>query len=171
GDPRGVQVTHGALGANIELMRHHLALPDGARIGGWLPLYHDMGLVGTLLLPLWCGGRTTLLSETAFLLNPYRWLEMIDKENVLMSAAPNFAYDLCVRRIPPGRVAGLDLSRWQLALNGAEPVRAATLEAFAARFAPAGFRPEAFGAGYGMAEATLFVTGTPLSREPPVTRV
>lgn len=170
-EPRGVQVTHGALAANIELMRGHFALPDGVRIGGWLPLYHDMGLVGTLLTPLWCGGHTTLLPETAFLLSPYRWLEMIDQENVLMSPAPNFAYDLCVRRIPPDRVRGLDLSRWKLALNGAEPVRAATLEAFAARFAPAGFRPEAFGAGYGMAEATLFVTGTPLGREPTVTRV
>lgn len=170
-EPRGVQVTHGALAANIELMRGHFALPAGVRIGGWLPLYHDMGLVGTLLVPLWCGGRTALLPETAFLLRPYRWLEMIDQENVLMSPAPNFAYDLCVRRIPPDRVPGLDLSRWKLALNGAEPVRAATLAAFAARFAPAGFRPEAFGAGYGMAEATLFVTGTPLAQEPTVTRV
>jgi acyl-CoA synthetase (AMP-forming)/AMP-acid ligase II len=170
-DPRGVRVTYGALLANLELMRSHYALPDGVRIGGWLPLYHDMGLVGTLLVPLRCGGRSTLLSSTAFLRDPYRWLEMIDTENVFMSPAPNFAYDLCVRRITRDRAANLDLSRWKAALNGAEPVRAATLDAFAERFAPAGFRPEYFGSCYGMAEVALFVTGTPIGQAPVITHV
>ncbi|MBF6215160.1 fatty acyl-AMP ligase [Nocardia puris] len=171
GDPRGVVVTYGALAANTDLIHRHYALPDGFHVGSWLPLYHDMGLIGAVLLPLRFGGRATLLSPTAFLLDPYRWLHMIDVHDVFISPAPNFAYDLCVRRIPASKAAGLDLSRWRAALNGAEPVRAATLAAFADCFAAAGFRPESFSPCYGMAEVGLFVTGTPNDEPPVVSRI
>jgi acyl-CoA synthetase (AMP-forming)/AMP-acid ligase II len=170
-DPKGVVLTYGSLRANLDFIRDAYGLPDGVVTGSWLPLYHDMGLIGGVLEALLCGGRATLLSPMAFLLDPYRWLEMIDLENVLVSPAPNFAYDLCVRRIPAARAAGLDLSRWKAALNGAEPVRPSTLASFSERFGPSGFRLEAFSPCYGMAEVGLFVTGTPIEQFPVTTTV
>ncbi|HEX3526557.1 MAG TPA: amino acid adenylation domain-containing protein, partial [Thermoanaerobaculia bacterium] len=126
---------------------------------GWLPLYHDMGLIGTVLQPLYCGCRCVLMSPTAFLQRPGRWLEAISRYRGTTSGGPNFAYELCLQKIGPEAREGLDLSSWTVAFNGAEPVRADTLDRFAVAFAPCGFARQAFFPCYGLAEATLFVTG------------
>jgi acyl-CoA synthetase (AMP-forming)/AMP-acid ligase II len=126
---------------------------------GWLPLYHDMGLIGNVLQPLYVGGRSILMSPWSFLQRPGRWLSAITKYRATTSGGPNFAYALCVRKVKPEQRATLDLSSWRVAYNGAEPVRADTLELFARTFAPVGFRREAFYPCYGLAEATLFVSG------------
>ncbi|MBT2400291.1 fatty acyl-AMP ligase [Streptomyces sp. ISL-100] len=170
-DPRGVMVSHANLVENLALIKRSYGVPDGARIGGWLPPYHDMGLMGTLLLPLLIGGQTFVMTPSAFLRRPGLWLEMIDSHDVVFSPAPNFAYDLCVRRVSAERVAALDLSRWRWAVNGAEPVHDSTVRTFVEHFAPAGLRPEAVCPSYGMAETTLFVSGSPGSSAPVVSRV
>ncbi|WP_051753608.1 fatty acyl-AMP ligase [Streptosporangium amethystogenes] len=159
-DPRGVMVSHANLMHNLRLIERGYELPKGARVGGWLPPYHDMGLMATLLLPLLLGGSTFIITPLAFLRRPELWLEMIDKYDVVFSPAPNFAYDLCARRVSPEQVNALDLSHWRMAINGAEPVHNSTVENFISHFAPAGLRPEAICPSYGMAEATLFVTGS-----------
>ena len=124
---------------------------------GWLPLYHDMGLIGDVLQPLFLGTHCILMSPMAFLQRPARWLEAISHYRATTSGAPNFAYDLCVRKIPAEQRALLDLSSWEVAFNGAEPVRAETMDKFAEAFGPCGFRREAFHPCYGLAEATLLV--------------
>ncbi|MER7111617.1 fatty acyl-AMP ligase [Streptomyces sp. NPDC000229] len=159
-DPRGVVVTHRSLLANQEAIGTALGIRRGARIGGWLPLHHDMGLVGQLLHALWLGGTAVLLSPTAFVKRPAHWLETISRYGLTASGAPDFAYELCVRRVNDAQIAGLDLSGWRIAVSGGEPVDPATLRAFAERFAPAGLRPEALIPCYGLAEATLFVSGS-----------
>ncbi len=128
-------------------------------IVGWLPLYHDMGLIGNVLQPLYAGASCVLMPPLAFLQRPARWLRAISRYRATTSGGPSFAYDLCVRKVGPEERAELDLSSWQLAFNGAEPVRAETLERFAAAFSPCGFRRESFYPCYGLAEATLFVSG------------
>ncbi|MFF8293451.1 fatty acyl-AMP ligase [Streptomyces sp. NPDC016309] len=158
-DPRGVVVTHRSLLANQEAIARALGTRRGARVGGWLPLHHDMGLVGQLLHALWLGGTAVLLSPTAFVKRPAHWLETISRYGLTASGAPDFAYDLCVRRVNDAQIAGLDLSGWEVAVSGGEPVNPATLRAFAERFAPAGLRPEALIPCYGLAEATLLVSG------------
>lgn len=158
-EPRGVIVTHRALLANHRAIHEALGTVPGARIGGWLPLHHDMGLVGQLLHALWLGGTAVLLSPLAFVKRPAHWLETISRYGLTVSGAPDFAYDLCVRRVNDSQLAGLDLSGWQVAVSGGEPVNAATLRAFRERFAPAGLRPEALVPCYGLAEATLLVSG------------
>ncbi|MFE5098000.1 fatty acyl-AMP ligase [Streptomyces sp. NPDC056638] len=171
GDPRGVMVSHASLLVNLQLIQRSYGVPDGARVGGWLPPYHDMGLMGTLLLPLLLGGQAFIMAPKTFLLRPWLWLEMIDRYGVDFSPAPNFAYDLCVRRVSAERVAALDLSRWRWAVNGAEPVQHSTVQNFISHFAPAGLRAEALSPSYGMAEATLFVSGSPGGVPAVVTRV
>jgi acyl-CoA synthetase (AMP-forming)/AMP-acid ligase II/acyl carrier protein len=126
---------------------------------GWLPLYHDMGLIGNVLQPLYVGARAVLLSPLTFLQRPALWLAAVARYRATTSGGPNFAYDLCARKVGEEEKAGLDLSSWSVAFNGAEPVRAETVERFAAAFAPCGFRRAAFFPCYGLAEATLFVTG------------
>ncbi|NEE13430.1 fatty acyl-AMP ligase [Streptomyces sp. SID7499] len=170
-EPRGVVVTHANLMANLEAIRRSYGIPEGARVGGWLPPYHDMGLMGTLLLPLALGGQTFIMSPAAFLRRPRLWLEMIDRHDVVLSPAPNFAYDLCVRRVSERQVAALDLSRWRWAVNGAEPVQESTVRGFVEHFAPAGLRPETVCPSYGMAETTLFVSGGSSASPAVVTRV
>ncbi|QTL02150.1 AMP-binding protein [Aquabacter sp. L1I39] len=133
-----------------------------------LPLHHDMGLIGNALTPLFLGAETTLMSPLAFLQKPLRWLAAIDRFGATTSGAPNFAYDMVVRAVPSEAVARLDLSRWTMAYCGAEPVRAETLARFAAHVAPAGFRPGALYPCYGLAEATLMVTGGDVGIEPDV---
>ncbi len=128
-------------------------------IVGWLPLYHDMGLIGNVLQPLFVGATCVLMSPVAFLQRPSRWLRAISRYRATTSGGPNFAYELCARKIAPEEREGLDLSCWEVAFNGAEPVRADTLERFAEAFAAHGFRREAFYPCYGLAEATLFVSG------------
>ncbi len=169
--PKGVVVNHANLRHNLRTFHEILGGSEGERVGGWLPMYHDFGLIGQLLAPLSVGGCSVGMSATAFLKRPYTWLRLIQRHDIRISPAPNFAYDLCTRRVTDEQIAGLDLSRWARAVNGSEPVQAATLAAFADRFAPAGLRPEALCPGYGMAEATLSVSGATQGRPPVVTLV
>jgi amino acid adenylation domain-containing protein len=158
-DPKGVMVTHANLLHNERMIGEAFGMDEGSVVVGWLPLYHDMGLIGNVLQPLHAGARCVLMPPVAFLQRPLRWLEAISRYRGTVSGGPNFAYELCLRKASPEALAGLDLSSWRVAFNGAEPVRASTLERFAEAFAPCGFRPEAFYPCYGLAEATLFVTG------------
>jgi amino acid adenylation domain-containing protein len=157
--PKGVVVSHGNLLANEEMIRRGFAQSAESVVVGWLPLYHDMGLIGNLLQPLYLGAHCVLMSPMSFLARPARWLEAISRYGGTTSGGPNFAYDLCVRKVTKEERQGLDLSRWTVAFSGAEPVRAETLERFTAAFAAQGFRREAFYPCYGLAEATLFVSG------------
>ncbi|HEY2942003.1 MAG TPA: GNAT family N-acetyltransferase [Vicinamibacteria bacterium] len=158
-EPRGVVVTHGNLVSTARLIADTFALTATDRSVTWLPPYHDMGLVGGILQPLYSGVATAILSPLAFLRRPALWLETISRTRATVCGASNFAYDLCVRRVPPAARAGLDLRSWRVAFNGAEPVRPETLDAFSDAFACCGFRAEAFLPCYGLAEATLLVTG------------
>ncbi|MEV7232513.1 fatty acyl-AMP ligase [Streptomyces sp. NPDC051020] len=167
--PKGVMVSHSNLLHNLALIQRSTGFTRETRFGSWLPLYHDMGLIGLLLEPLYLGASATLMSPTEFLKRPVSWLRMIDRRGIHMTSAPNFAYDLCIRRLTDEQIAGLDLSRWRWACNGAEPIDARTLAAFGERLAPAGFRQEAFLPCYGMAETTLFITGSD-PELPPVSR-
>src|SRR5581483_3356065 len=135
----------------------------------WAPLYHDMGLIGHVLQSLYIGAPCFLMSPVAFLQKPFRWLQAISRYRAHTSGAPNFAYDLCARKVTPEQCAALDLSCWKVAFNGAEPIRPETLERFTAAFETCGFRREAFYPGYGLAEATLLISGGVLST-PPVVR-
>jgi amino acid adenylation domain-containing protein len=156
--PKGVMVTHANLLHNERMIGAAFGMDEDSVVVGWLPLYHDMGLIGNVLQPIHAGGRCVLMSPVAFLQRPMRWLEAIDRYRATTSGGPNFAYELCARKAG-ATLGGLDLSSWRVAYNGAEPVRASTLERFAATFAPSGFRREAFYPCYGLAEATLFVSG------------
>ncbi|MFF6850509.1 fatty acyl-AMP ligase [Streptomyces antimycoticus] len=158
--PKGVMVSHGNLLHNSEILCRPFGLDRTTRFGSWIPQYHDMGLLAILLPPLLLGGTCVLMTPTTFLKRPHWWLKMVDKYDITWSAAPNFAYDLCARQVTEEQLAELDLSRWRFAANGSEPVQAATLTAFTKRFAPAGFRSDAMAPCYGMAEATVFISGT-----------
>ncbi|HEY6321839.1 MAG TPA: amino acid adenylation domain-containing protein [Thermoanaerobaculia bacterium] len=157
--PKGVRITHANLLHNAEQIRLAFRQSPSSVVISWLPLYHDMGLIGGVLQPLYAGGCCFLMSPLAFLQRPARWLEAISRYRATTSGGPNFAYELCARRHQEGETQTLDLGSWQVAFNGAEPVRAATLDRFAATFAPHGFRRAAFLPCYGLAEATLFVAG------------
>lgn len=157
--PKGVVVDHANLLVNARNFARLTGVDPDRAVGGWLPMYHDFGLIGTLLTPLVIGTRSVLMPPLAFLKRPASWLALIDRHGVDTSPAPNFAYDMCVDRVTDEELAGLDLSRWRLAVNGAEPIRAATVRRFTERFAAAGLRPSAMLPGYGMAEATLVVSG------------
>ena len=158
GDPKGVVLTHANLLANIRAIGESVNLLPADVAVSWLPLYHDMGLIGAWFVPLCYGVPVYVMSPLAFLTRPERWLRAIHKHRGTISPAPNFAYELCTRKITDADIEGLDLSCWRGALNGAEPVRAETMERFAARFAPAGFRREALMPVYGLAEASLCVS-------------
>ena len=158
--PRGVMLAHANLLHNLELIRQAFELVTAEDIGViWLPPYHDMGLIGGLLEPIYNLMRVILMSPIAFLQRPVRWVQAISKYQATVSGGPNFAYDLVARKITPEQLAQLDLSRWNMAFNGAEPIRPATLKRFAEVFAPAGFRYDAFYPTYGLAEGTLITTG------------
>lgn len=166
GSPKGVVLSHANLVHNSALISHSF---EHTRCGlgvFWLPSYHDMGLIGGILQPLYIGRPNVLISPMSFLQKPYRWLSAITRYGGTTSGGPNFAYDLCVRKITPEQRKTLDLSSWRVAFNGAEPVRAETLEAFAETFAPCGFRREAFYPCFGLAEATLIVSGGYVQRPP-----
>lgn len=137
----------------------------------WLPNFHDMGFVGGVLAPLYIGGTAVLLSRSSFFMRPIRWMQAMSRYGAVISAAPNLGYHLCVKRSSTQERAGLDLSHWSVAVNGGDPVDAATLRSFAEAFAPAGFRPEAFLPAYGLAEATLAVTGGSVSPTPVIRHV
>ncbi len=171
GDPKGVVLTHANLLANIRAIGEAVELGPGDVGVSWLPLYHDMGLIGAWLTLLHFGVPLAVMSPLAFLTRPERWLNAFHKYGGTISAAPNFAYELCVRKIADKDIQGLDLSNWRAALNGAEPVNPETLQRFAERFAPYGFRREAQLPVYGLAEASLAVTFPPLNRGPLIDRI
>ncbi|WP_338255624.1 beta-ketoacyl synthase N-terminal-like domain-containing protein [Dictyobacter halimunensis] len=158
GVPKGVMVTHGNLLHNLSLVARYCQHPETAHGVTWLPLYHDLGLIGGVLQPLYAGYESTIMAPTTFLQRPYRWLQAISNTQATISGAPNFAYDLCVRKVTEEQKKTLDLSHWEIVANGAEPVRADTLERFAEAFAVSGFRRNYFYPSYGMAEATLLIS-------------
>ena len=164
GVPRGVVVTQANLMRNSALIAEACGHAPGQTIAGWLPLFHDMGLIGLVIQAAYAGTRCVLMPPERFLMRPWLWLQMISDYRVCSSPAPNFAYDLCAQKVTPEQKVSLDLSCWRNALNGSEPVRAATLDRFAAGFASCGFRRETFFPCYGLAEATLFVTGPDATR-------
>lgn len=157
--PKGVMISHKNLLHNSSLI--HQAFGHHCHSQGviWLPPYHDMGLIGGIIQPLYGGFNVALMSPLMFLQNPLRWLQSISRYKGTTSGGPNFAYELCVRKINQQQLDNLDLSSWEVAFNGAEPINYHTLEAFAVAFAPYGFRREAFYPCYGMAEATLIISG------------
>ncbi|BAY23186.1 beta-ketoacyl synthase [Calothrix sp. NIES-2100] len=169
GTPKGVMITHGNLLHNSQLIYNFYQHTPNSQGVIWLPPYHDMGLIGGVLQPLYGGFPVTLMAPAAFLQKPFRWLQAISHYKATTSGGPDFAYDLACRQITPEQLATLDLSSWEVAFTGAEPIRAQTLDSFAETFAPCGFRREAFYPCYGMAETTLIVSGG-LKSEAPIVR-
>ena len=159
GNPKGVMLSHGNLLANLAMIKANFGLWREDRIVSWLPPYHDMGLIGTILGPLYNGAQAILLSPFGFLRKPRRWLEAITHYRGTVAGGPNFGYDLCVRKVPPDQREGLDLSTLEVLFVGAEPIRARTLGAFADAFAPQGFRATSYLPCFGLAEATLLASG------------
>ena len=171
GTPKGVMVTHGNIIHNQQIIQQAFGHSEQSIVVGWLPLFHDMGLMGNVLQPMYLGIPCILMPPVAFLQKPIRWLKAIYKYGATTSGGPNFAYDLCVQKIQPEQLANLDLSRWDLAYNGAEPIRAETLEQFSQKFANCGFNYKAFYPCYGMAETTLFATGGKKNQSPVIQEV
>lgn len=168
GTPKGVVVRQRNLLANLALMQRAYGFDPHGRMVNWLPLYHDMGLIGGLLAPLYAGMPCYLMAPQTFVKTPASWLQALSRHRGTASFAPNFAYALCHRTVSDALIAQLDLSAWEHAINGAEPIHAASLEAFRVRFAAAGFRAQAASPGYGQAEATLCVSATPRGALPVV---
>ena len=171
GDPKGVILTHANLLANLRAMWRASKVGNSDIFVSWLPLYHDMGLIGACLGALYLGFHLVLMSPLAFLARPARWLETIHRHRGTVSAAPNFAYELCLAKVTDTELATLDLSCWRLAFNGAEPVSPDTLERFAARFAPCSFKREALMPVYGLAENTVGLAFGPVGRGPLVDHI
>lgn len=166
-EPRGVLVGNDNLAHNLAHLARCMPVEGRTVFGGWLPHHHDMGLIGQVLFPLNEGGTSVSMSPMTFAKAPYRWLRAVGEYGLTHSTAPNFGYETAVRRIADDELDGVDLSGWRYAVNGAEPVRADTLDAFAERFARWGLRPQTLCPAYGLAEATLLVTSTP-GTVPPV---
>lgn len=164
--PKGVMVTHRNLAANEEMIRRAFGHDRDSTVVGWAPFFHDQGLIGNVLQPVHLGATAILLSPTAFIRRPLLWLEAISRYRAHTSGGPNFAFDACVARAATAGLPELDLSSWQVAFNGAEPIRAQTLHRFAKTFAPMGFRAEALYPCYGLAEATLLVSASAKGRGP-----
>ncbi|PSF39268.1 beta-ketoacyl synthase [Aphanothece hegewaldii CCALA 016] len=159
GTPKGVMVNHGNLIHNSRMINQCFQDTSESIAVSWLPPYHDMGLIGGILQPVYVGASQILMSPVAFLQRPSRWLETISRYRVTTTGGPNFAYDLCINQIPPEQRETLDLSSWTLAFSGAEPVRTQTLQNFVQAFGPYGFRAQSFYPCYGMAETTLLTSG------------
>jgi 1-acyl-sn-glycerol-3-phosphate acyltransferase len=171
GDPKGVVLSHGNLLANIRALGEAVAVqPDDVMVS-WLPLYHDMGLIGAWLGALYYAVPVIILSPVAFLSRPARWLSALHAHRGTLSPAPNFAFDLCTRRVSEAEIQGLDLSAWRVAFNGSEPVSVETIERFTRRFAAYGFKPEAMCPVYGLAESSVGLTLAPPGRGPRVDHV
>ncbi|HVL01831.1 MAG TPA: AMP-binding protein [Dongiaceae bacterium] len=171
GHPKGVMVTHGNLLENFRQIVWNFANGASLEVVAaeyktviWLPPFHDMGLIGGVLTPVYAGARVTLMSPLTFLKNPFVWLKAITDGKAKVSGGPNFSYQYCVRKVSDEQMAQLDLSSWQVAFNGAEPIQVDALHAFANKFRSAGFDSRAFLPCYGLAEATLFVAGSPAMR-------
>jgi amino acid adenylation domain-containing protein len=158
-NPKGVMISHGNLIANEKIIAEAFGHSKDSKIAGWLPFYHDMGLIGNILQPLYLGVTCILMSPITFLQNPLIWLQTISKYKITTSGGPNFAYQLCTNRVTEKDLETLDLSNWKVAFNGSEPVYCESIERFAEKFGRCGFNKNAFYPCYGLAEATLFVTG------------
>ncbi|GER91708.1 acyl-CoA synthetase [Dictyobacter vulcani] len=164
--PKGVMVSHNNLLHNLSMLHDQFGI-DANSVGvSWLPIFHDMGLIAGMLLPLYGNIPSVFMTPADFLQRPLRWLQAITEYKGTYSCAPNFAYELCLRRIGANDMEELDLSSWKVALNGAEPIRAETLHRFTKTFASCGFRPTSFMPGFGLAENTLMVSGEPLDAVP-----
>jgi acyl carrier protein len=171
GNPKGVVLTHANVLANVQGIGWAVqARPDDAVVS-WLPLYHDMGLIGSWLFSVFYGFPITMMSPLAFLSRPERWLWALSDSGGSLCPAPNFAYELCARKITDDALEGVDLSRWRIAINAGEPVLPDTLENFAARFAPYGFRAESYVPCYGLAESSVALTFPPINRLPVIDRI
>lgn len=168
GTPKGVIVSHGNIMHNERMIQEGFDQDESVVVVTWLPLYHDMGLIGNLLQPLYLGVHTVLMSPEAFIQKPLRWLKAITRYKATTTGGPNFAYDLCVSAAATEGTEGIDLSSWRVACNGSEPVRVATMARFANKFAGCGFRKESFYPCYGMAEATLLISGGRVASYPTV---
>ena len=166
GKPKGVMVSHGNLIANSNTIEHCFGNLREHTLVSWLPPYHDMGLIGSIVQPAYVGSSMYLMAPVTFLQRPYRWLQAISRYQAQVSGGPNFAYDLCVDRVTPEQKATLDISCWELAFSGAEPVRAETIDRFSKYFSDCGFKRRAFYPCYGMAESTLMITGSDRNIEP-----
>ncbi len=160
GSPKGVMVSHDNLMANQRVIGQRMQINDKTIVVGWLPMIHDMGLIGNVLGPIYFGGTLIFMTPLHFIRKPLLWLKAISKYRATVSGGPNFAYALCAAKIRPDEIAELDLSSWRVAFNGAETVHKETIARFNATFAPAGLRPESHMAVYGLAEATLLISGT-----------
>ena len=159
GKPKGVMLTHGNLIRNCQYITHAFGAQPHDVGMSWLPAYHDMGLIGGILNPIYISCTNVLMSPVAFLQKPLRWMKAVTKYKVSISGGPNFAYDYCTKKVAEEELSGLNLESWGVAYNGAEPVRYSTIEEFVRKFGPCGFRTEAFYPCYGMAESTLMITG------------
>jgi acyl-CoA synthetase (AMP-forming)/AMP-acid ligase II len=168
GSPKGVMLAHRNVLANLAGLDRLIGLREDDSFGSWMPLHHDFGLYVQLTLPLIHGAHAVLMSPTDFVRRPVEWLRMMDRYGTTASSAPDFAYDMCVRVIPDEQLDGLDLSRLRFLANGSEPIHPPTMAAFGKRFARIGLQPSAFTAGYGMAEVTVYASGTPTPQEPTV---
>ncbi|HYA69625.1 MAG TPA: AMP-binding protein, partial [Acidimicrobiales bacterium] len=171
GTPKGVVLAHRHLLANIRAMGAAIAPDPNDVVVSWLPLYHDMGLIGSWLTSLYFGFEFVVMPPTAFLARPVRWLRAMSDYRGTLSPSPNFGYELCLRHVSDDQLATLDLSCWRMALNGAEPVSPETVRRFSQRFAPCGFHPEAMAPVYGLAEAAVALTFPPLGRKPVIDAV
>ena len=171
GDPKGVELSHGNLLANIRAMGAVLKATSADRVLSWLPLYHDMGLIGCWLGSLYYGSPVMIMSPMAFLADPSRWLRAIHSHGATLTAAPNFAFEFCLKSIQDTDIAGLDLSSLRAVINGAEPVSPITIARFAEKFAAYGFRPEMMAPVYGLAENSVGLAFPPLGRPPLIDRV
>ncbi|WP_020654214.1 AMP-binding protein [Massilia niastensis] len=169
--PRGVEVSHANLAANVDAIGRTFGFHAGSVMVGWLPQFHDMGLIGSIVAPAAFGFRSILMAPATFLRQPRRWIEAIGAYGATCAGAPDFAWDLCARRVSGEQKAGLDLSRLEVAYNGAEPVRAATLRRVIEAFGGCGLRREALFPCYGLAEHTLLVSGGPRGRAPRILAV
>ncbi len=170
GEPKGVTLTHRNMLANIRAIEKAIGIKPTDVSVSWLPLYHDMGLM-SWLGSLYFGIPVTILSPLTFLTRPERWLWTIHYHRATISGGPNFAYELCVKKINPSDIEGLDLSSWQYAFNGAEAINPKTLERFAKKFSPHGFKLESFAPVYGLAEATVGLTFPSQKREPRIDKI
>lgn len=171
GQPKGVALTHDNLLANIRAMGEAVAVSGTDTFVSWLPLYHDMGLIGAWLASLYYGVPLVVMAPQLFLTRPSRWLRAIHTNRGTISAGPNFAYELCLTKINDTDLDGIDLSSWRLAFNGAEPVSPATIERFAERFAPYGFQQATMTPVYGLAESAVGLAFPPLGRGPLIDRI
>ena len=168
GEPKGVMITHGCLMQNQEMLKQAFGHTKDLVGVGWLPLFHDMGLIGNVIQPIYLGAFCVMMSPVSFVQKPIRWLQAISKYQATTSGAPNFAYDLLCDRISLDQIAQLDLSSWEVAFCGAEPIQTATMTKFSLKFADCGFKSTAFYPCYGMAEATLIITGGDKAKSPTV---